>query len=357
MAVPFSHAASSYLDNYNRELNDALKRADGIIAVFGAKGKIKEETSGGSNFRTRIFYGQNPNTAWGTTTGQVSTIASEIKTMASVPQKFIRGSVVLNHIELARASRQGEWSLGDYIKEEKQAALTTYIQKWADALRADAPGGNDPLTLLPTSANVANGILAPQAKASQTATTAGISRTDNDWWRNAYSNTSIDISAEAGRSTLQQLYLETVFGSSVDDEPDFGLTNALVISDLTQGVNTNRRAGYGDEMMAKLRISGIMFENAMLIRDSAAKLNNKVAFINTRDLYIKFLRMDTGLGSVSGGGAKETADQDNGLGGIPVTVLPFQRDIDSFHFVSLHGAVASLVPANLRTHALADNVV
>jgi hypothetical protein len=355
MAVPASHALTSYLDNYDRDLNDALKRADGVIAVFGKKGRIKEETGGGPNFKTRIMYGQNPNTSWGSTTGQVTTAATEAKTMATVPQKFIRGAISLNIVELSRAAKQSEWALGDYVKEEKQLAMETYVQKWADALRADAPGANDPYTLLPTAANVGNGILAPQAKASQTATTAQISRADNDWWRNAYSNTSIDISTEAGRSLLQQLYLETVFGSTKNDEPDFGLTNALVISDLTQFANTNKRGDLADKLMLELGLSGIMFENAMLIRDSATKLNNKVCFLNTRDLYIKFLRMNTqGVGEA---GSTENWDENNEMGSIPVSVFPFQRDIDSFHFVSLHGAVASLVPAQLRTHALADNVV
>lgn len=354
--VPFTHLATSYLDNYDTELNDALRRADGIIAVFGAKGRIREELGGGDNFRTRVMYAGNPNVGFGSPTAQVTTLLIEGKTMASVPQKFIKGSIVLNHVTLARAAKAGEWALGDFIKEEKMITQETYVQAWADALRADAPGANDPLTLLPTAANVANGILAPQAKASQTSTTAGISRGDNAWWRNAYSTASIDISAEAGRSLLQQLYLETVFGSAQTDEPDFGLTNALVISDLTQGVNTNRRAGYGDELMAKLKLSGIMFENAMLIRDSATKMNGKVCFINTKDLYLKFLNMGTnGAGLESG--SKENWNQNNGMGNLPVQVLPFQRDIDSFHFVSLLCAVASLIPAQLRTHALADNVV
>lgn len=355
MAVPFSHAATSYLDNYDTELNDAVKRADGIIAVFGAKGRIKEETSGGDNFRTRILYGTNPNIGFGGIAQEVPTAATEAKTMASVPQKFIRGSIVLNDVTLDRSAKQGDWALGDYIKDEKQAATAGYVQAWADALRQAAPGANDPLSLLPSSGNAANGILSPQASGSQTATTAGISRQDNSWWRNQYSSTSTDISSEAGRSLLQQLYLSCVFGSSKEDEPDFGLTSGLVISDLTQGVNTNRRGGYEEELMAKLKLSGIMFENAMLIRDSSTRLTSTVAFINTRDLYLKFLKATSPSGLNAG--ARENWDQNNGWGNIPVTVMPFQHDINSFHWISLFRATASLVPAQLRTHGLADNVV
>ena len=355
MALPFSHAATSYLDNYDRTLFNAVKRADGVISVFGAKGRIKEETSGGPNFRERVLYGTNPNVGWGTTTGQISTVATEAKTMVSVPQRFIRGSIVLNHVELARARKGGEWALGQYVEEEKMAAQAGYVQAWADALRATAPGANDPMTLLPTAANAANGILAPQAPSAQTATTGGISRAENTWWRNQYSNTSIDISSAAGRSLLQQLYLLTMNGASLDEEPDFGLTNALVISDLTQDVNTNRRAGYGDEMMAKLKISGIMFENAMLIRDSATIMANKVAFLNTNYLFLKFLNL--GVSGVENAGSKENWNQDNNMGMVPIQVLPFQKDIDTPNFVSIFMAVASLVPTGLRNHALADNVV
>ena len=354
MAVPFTHAATSYLDNYDLDLNDALKQQDGVIAVLGAKGRIKEETSGGENFRVRIMYAGNPNVGWAPTTQQVSTLQTVSKTMAQVPQRFIRGAISINTIELARAARGGEWSLCDYMKEEKLAAKGAYVQDWARVLRQDAPTGNEPLTLLPTSANVANGILAPQASASQTATTAGISRADNSWWRNAYSNASIDISSEAGRAALYNLYLQTVFGSAQADEPDFGLTSGAVIADLAAAADTNRRADYADKLMIQFGQRGIMFYNAMLIRDAATKLSNKVCFLNSRDLYIKFLRQ---IGADDFSPSKENWDQNNENGMIPVTVLPFQKDIDSFHIVSLFSSVASLVPAQLRTHALADNVV
>ena len=56
MAVPFTRLASQVLDNYNTELQDALKRQDGIIAVLGASGAIQYETGGGENFPERIPY-------------------------------------------------------------------------------------------------------------------------------------------------------------------------------------------------------------------------------------------------------------------------------------------------------------
>src|SRR3990167_1693935 len=347
MAVPFTQLASTYLDNYDTKLNNALKAADGVIAVLGAKGKIKEEIGGGDTFKTRVMYQGNPNTAFGDPTAPVNTNKSEGITMSSVPQKFIRGAIVIGDVDRDRAARQGEWAIGELINDNMQQAMTAYIQTWAAALRQAAPGGNDPLTLLPSSANVANGILAPQTPASQTATTAGISRGDNSWWRNRYSNTSMDSSTAAGRASLNALYLETVNGSSLEDEPDFGLSSGSIIATLAANIDSNRRADYGDKFMAQLGLRGIMFQNAMLIRDASTILANKVGFINTRDLYLKFLR------GTSPGSKKETWDEDNGLGQIPVNVLPFIHDIDSFHTISLFYAVASLVPAQLRTHALA----
>ena len=351
MAVPFTQLASTYLDNYGTELNDALKRANGVIAVLGAKGKIKEERGGGDNFRTRVMYAGNPNVAFGDPTATVGVQKANGITMASVPQRFIRGSIVIGDVDRDRAVSSGEWAIGNLINDNMRQAETAYVQSWADALLQTTPGANDPLTLLPSAAQAASGILSPQAPASQTATTAGISRGDNSWWRNQYSSTSIDISGEAGRALLHQLYLQTVFGSSETDEPDFGLTTGNVIADIAASIDTNRRADYADKLLAQLGLKGIMFQNAMLIRESSTQMANKVCFLNSRDLYLKFLTPATPNAK------KENWNQNNGLGMIPTSVLPFQHDIDSFHTISLFYAVASLVPAQLRTLALADNVV
>lgn len=356
MAVPFSQLASTFLDNYDTELNNALKAHNGVVAVFGAKGKIKEENGGGPNFRTRILYAGNPNVAWGSQYSQITTLRTEGVTMASVPQRVIRGSIVLNFVDLDRAVRQGEWAIGNLVEDNKMQAMTTYTQQWAEKLLQATPGADDPMTLLPASASAANGILSPQAPSAQTATTAGISRGDNTWWRNQYTNTSIDISAEAGRATLyKSLYQNCVFGSTLEDEPDFGLTSGEVLGDLGAAVDTNRRATYEDVAIANLGIPNIKFYRAALIRESSTRLSDgttsKIALINTRDLYLKFLRPS------GNGGSKESWNQDNGLGSVPVAVMPFANDTDSLNKIALFYATASLVPAQLRTHGLADNVV
>lgn len=354
MAVPFTQDQSTFLDNYGTRLNNAIKRADGIIKVLFAKKAVEEETSGGTNFRERVMYNVNQNIAWRGATTQIPTLEDDAITMASVPQKVISGTIVLNKVRLDRAKKNGEWAIGQLVEDCKMVAETGYVQAWADALRADAPGANDPYTLLPSSnANSANGILAPTAPASQTATTAGISRADNSWWRNQYTNTSIDISAESGRATLRgTLYSACSFGAGMQDEPDFGVTSSAILGDLSSAVDSNRRGSYEDKFLAQLGLRGIIFDNAVLIRDTATKFANRIALINTRDLKIKYLSAD-GMNKVE----KQTWDQENDLGGVPIQMGQWVEDIDSLNWVAKFYAVASLVPCQLRTHGLADNVV
>ena len=350
----FTQLASTYLDNYQTRLNNAVKRADGVTKVLFAKGAVEEETGGGEFFLERVMYGVNPNVAWRGKNDQIDTLPNEGVTMARVQQRIIDGTIVLNRVDRDRAISSGDWAIGKLVEDAMMMAQNGYVQTWADSLRADSAAANDPFTLLPSSnANSANGILAPIAPASQTATTAGISRLEFSWWRNQYTTTSIDISTEAGRASLHSLaYLPCVFGgASLEDEPDFGLASGTIIADLSAAIDTTRRGGYDDKFLGQLGLRGVVFQNASLIRDAATKLNNKVAFINTRYLKLKFLR------PASGNFQRENWNQDNGMGEIPVSVSSFERDRDSLNDIAIFYAVASLVPLGLRNHGLADNVI
>lgn len=353
MAVPFTRLASQVLDNYNLKLNDALKRQDGIIAVLGATGAIQYETGGGPDFRERIMYGENTNVGWITKSQQITTVDDEGITMASVPQRQIAGAIVINQVERDQVANGSKWALGDLLKEKMKQFQSTWVRLHHDALLVAIPSATQPFTLLPSATSgTINGILSPVAPASAAGTTAGISRADNDWWRNQFTNTSIDISTEAGRAQLYALlYQLCVFGASLEDEPNFGVCAGFILGDLGAAIDTNRRADYEDNKLFKLGFRGIMFHNAMLIRDSSTRLANSIALINTRDLVIKCLR------SQGGSYDKELADENNNLGTIPVNMGKFQRDIDSLNDVALGYSVCSLVPKMLRTHGLANNVV
>lgn len=346
MAVPFTRLASQVLNSHNLKLHDALKSHNGIIAVLGDKGNIQFESGGGPNFRERILYGQNSNIGFRDKNAQIPTTDDDGITMASVPQRVISGSIVINRVEAAQV--QGKWAIGSLLEDKKKQASTTWVQVWAEKLLQATPGASDPYTILPSATSgTVNGILQAAVPASQSGVTAGIERGDNSFWRNQYSNTSMDISAESGDATLyEELYAQCIFGSSKQDEPDFGLTDAKTIGDLGGRGNTNKRGVLSDMRILKLGFTNVMYYNAALIRESSTRMANKLAFLNTRDLKIKVLR-EPGISMES---------QDNGLGSIPAIVDPFQKDIDSLNRVALLHIVAGLVPSLLRTHGLADNI-
>lgn len=346
MAVPYTRLASQVLDAHNLKLHDALKVANGVIAVLGSKGRIKMNDGGGPNFKERILYGLNSNVGFMAKNQQIGTVDDEGITMASVPQRVIGGSIVINKVEQAQV--RGKWALGNLMNEKKMQAQTTYVQKWAEALLQATPGDNDPYTLLPsaTSGNV-NGILQAADYASQAGTTAGIDRTANTWWRNVYYNTSIDISSEGGDAALyQNVYIKTVHGASLAEEPDFGLCDEKTLGDLGAAADAKRRGSLEDQSMSKLGFRNLVFYRATLIREASTRMDNKIAFLNTRDLALHVLRVPGMTGW----------DQNNNLGSVPVVMGKFQEDIDSLNVVGLFYAVAGLVPSQLRTHGLADNI-
>jgi len=346
MGVPFTRLASQVLDAQNLKLHDQLKRKDGVIAVLGARERITMVEGGGTNFSERLLYGQNTNIGFRGKNAEIPTADDEGLTRALVPQKTISGSIVINRVELSQV--QGRWALGNLFSDKKKQANTSWVQVWADTLRQAIPGANDPYTLLPSgTSGTINGILSPAAYASQAGSTAGISRADNTWWRNGYTNTAIDISSEGGDALLFQLLYDPItYGAGLDEEPDFGLTNSKAFGDLGASASTKRRGSLTDQQITKLGFRNIMYYNAAIIRDSSTRFSGKIALLNTRSLAIKVLR-EAGMKAV---------DQDNALGSVPVVVDPFQQDINSLNKVSLMHVTAGLVPMSLREQGLADNV-
>src|SRR3990167_7379703 len=144
MAVPFTRLASQVLDNYNTELQDALKRQDGMIAVLGASGAIQYETGGGENFRERILYGENSNISFQSKNAQIGTVDDNGITMASVPQRVIAGSIVINQVERDQVAEGSKWAIGNLMKDKMQQFQSTWVRKHADVLRQAVPGANDP---------------------------------------------------------------------------------------------------------------------------------------------------------------------------------------------------------------------
>lgn len=348
MAVPFTQFASSVLDNYDTRLHDSLKAANGVIAVFGSRGRIQVEVGGGPDFRGRVLYGANSNGGFRGKNAEIPTAEPEGITMWSVPQRVYSTSIVINQVD--RDQIRGKWALGNLLEDRMRQAETEYVQDWATILLQATPGANDPFTLLPSgTSGTIDGILSPVAPGSAAGTTAGISRADNSWWRNQYTNTSIDMSGEAGDSSLyQNAYSPCIFGNSKADEPDFGLTSFPIFGVIGADASSKRRGTLEDQGVSKLGFRNLVYYNATLIQEASTRIASKIAFINTNYAAIKVLQPS--------GGRLKQMDQNNNLGSIPLVMREFQRDIKTLNDVATGYIVAALVPLLLRPHGLADNV-
>ena len=358
MAVPFTRLVSEAIDNYgDQELYDNLARYDGIVAYLGTRGSIVYEVGGQPNFRERILYGQNTNTAFRGKNQQISTVDDDGITMSSTPQAIIDGAIVVNQVELDQVAGNSQLGAG-LIKDKLAQFNSTYIQVIADAFRQATPGANDPYTLLPGSnSGTVNGILIARTPAQQNtdgATTAGIARAGNPWWQNQYSNTSYDLTSTAGRRGLYlDVYAPCVRGASKMFEPDFGVAATVIQASLGAAADNNRRGTYEDTAMMHLGYDNIMFYNAAIIRDSSTRFLNgtagKIAFLSSRALKLKVLR---GQGKVK----QEMLDQKNNLKSLPINWKhEMQSDIDSLNYVTVGYCVMNIVPKSLQDLGLADN--
>ena len=370
MAVPFTRLASEAIENYgSKKAYDNLRRADAIVAALAGGGGIKfakagevQMATGGTAFRQRTLYGQNSNVAHRGRSATIETNDDEGYTMSEVPIRVLDGSIVFNQVELDMV--QGNPAISEGLVEDKiDQFASTWVQVGADALRQGTPGANDPFTLLPdANTGTVNGILidrTPAQQATDAATTAGISRGDNSWWRNQYSNTSYDLTTQAGRRGLDlDVYWPCVRGLGEGFDPNVGVCARVIIASLGSGVDTNRRTDYQDASgKAYIGVDTIVLKSATLYPDSSTRFLNgtagKIALINTRGLMLKVLKG-------SGTTVKDMLDQRNNLGGLPIYwkqggAKQFENDIDSLKWVKIGYVSYNLMPLSLQDHGLADN--
>lgn len=370
MAVPFDRITSEALENYgNKKAFDNLAQKDGIVRAFGLSGdgiklasneELEIVTGGQSNFVERTLYGQNTNIAHRSKTQEINITDDEGYTLIKVPQRIVDGAIVYNQIE--RDQVAGEWAIAPGLLEDKFDQYNdSWVQVIATALRQATPGALDPFTLLPSgTTGTVNGILIARTPAQQgtdAATTAGISRGDNSWWRNQYSNTSYDLTSTAGmRGLYNDVYANCMRGIGVGWEPNIGVCGNVAIASFGAAKSNNSRGTYQDAKSQKTQFGAdnIMFYNAQLVPDSSTRFVNKVALINTRALKIKVLKGQ-------GNSLKGMMTENNGMGSLPIFWKEggegsFVNDPKTLLWIKLGYLVYNLVPRSLQDHGLADNI-
>ena len=372
MAVPYDRITSEALENFgNKKAYDNLAAKDGIVRAFGMGGGIKLAqsneleivTGGQSNFVERTMYGQNTNIAHRSKSTEVAVTDDEGYTLIKVPMRLLDGAIVYNQQE--RDSVAGNWAIAEGLLPDKFDQFnTSWVQVIATALRQAVPGALDPFTLLPSgTTGTVNGILiarTPAQQATDAASTAGISRGDNSWWRNQYSNTSYALQTVAGQAALySDVYAACQRGMGVGWEPNIGICGNVVLGSLGATITNNSRASYQDTVSQKSQLGrdSIMFYKAMIVSDSSTRFVNgsasKLALINTAGLKLKVLKGQ-------GNSLKGMMTEDNGMGSLPVFWKEggegsFVNDPKTLLWIKLGYLVYNLCPLSLQDHGLADN--
>lgn len=321
------------LDRYSAKISNELARNDGVIGVLGAKGRIKV-VDGGERAIETLDVSENSNFAFRSAYSDVPTNRQDSRRQAKYAWATIDGSVVLNDVEAAMNS--GSSKIYDLMEAEVNNAYVTMKRQIADALRAATPGDTDPESVL--------SIVEDNDQASQTGSPGGIDKSTSTYWRNQYSNTSMDLSASTGWESLLAFYLQSCSkGTGLDDQPDFGLTNGTLFAALAAGAgDANRRYLGADQDMLKLGFSNIKIMNASVICDVSVA-SGDVYFLNTKYLGIQVLRTP----SIKTIGTNPQT--------LPISVRPFMTDPKSLHSVALMYSTFALTCASCQRQGIASN--
>lgn len=298
------------LDRYSPNIANELARNDGIITVFGMRNRIKMIT--GQRAIETLDKSENSNFAARSHLSDVPTARQDSRTQAKYAWATVSGAVTINDIEAAMNA--GPEQIYPLMAAEVENAKNTIIRLIADQLRKATPTSVDPESI--------RTLIEDNAKASQTGSPGGISRSTNPFWRNEYNNTTMDISSNGGYGLLLGFMLQDVAkGSGLIDKPDFGLTTGTLFADLGSGNgDANRR--FSDEKLLKLGFSNIVVDTATIISDPQMP-TGKIYLCNTNFMNLKVLKTPH---QKSVGVSPQT---------MPVSNRPFMTDPKSFHSIGL----------------------
>ena len=314
MGVPFTQRATEALFIHSKEITDLISENIALVAVLGAKGRIKVIT-GGLGWKERVFYGTDPNAGHRSRYTQIPTGRLENKTMAQYDPAFFSTSIVINDVD--RDEAKGEAALGNMVEESWEVAKSYAVKKIGTDLWASSKAsGNHPIPLP---------ILIPATdEASQTGTTrGGIDSAANDWWRTRHYGTTIaDLGAAAGLKKIQEYYNKCSRSSSKVSQPDFGITTSPLFARFTS-TNDGQRRWMKDDDIAKLGFEAVKYNNMSVLWDTQCTAK-AFYFLQSRSLKIKCLKQPY---------MQNVAVNQKQLS-LPFVIKPFINDIDTPNAVS-----------------------
>lgn len=319
------------LDRYSPQISNELARNDGIIGVFGARGAIKM-ADGGERAIETLDKSENTNFGFRSHYATIPTNRQDTRTQAKYAWATISGSVAISDIE--KAMNGGEAKIYNLVEAEINNAKNTIVRQVADALRESSPGASNPESLYT--------IIQDNAGTSQTGSTGEISRTGNSWWRNAYSNTSMDLSGTGWESLMAFMIQDVAKGTSKKDQPDFALTTGTLFAALSYQGDTNRRYLGSDPDVMKLGFSNIVVNGATVIADPSIT-SGDLYLINTNHMFIQCLRTPN---------MKDIGDRPQT---ISISVRPFETAYNSLHTASVMYTTFALTCSSLQRQGIATN--
>lgn len=322
--------ASFVFQRADRIISNDIKRNEGVIAVFGARKRIRFQ-DGGDQIRLRREMAENANVAFRGPTAQIDTALPSNWETAAWNFAHLTGSAVVNEIE--QDMNQSEFQISSLVEGVLDNLKNTIVRQVAGGFREASPGANNPESLLT--------MLPATAPASQTGTFGGITRSNATGWVSQFNSTAADLTAVAGINTLTTFIIgDLTFGAGVSEQPDFGLCDRVPFSSL-MAFATNQMRYNTDEKTAQLGFPNVKFLNATLIVDpqlTALGITGTIFFLNTNYCFIKVLR---------GPSMKTIGEEPDTL---PVTIKTWLDDLDSFNKVALARVSYNLVTNSLRRH-------
>ena len=317
------------LDRYSPQISNEIARNDGVITVFAKNGRII--VSGGERAIETLDTSENPNFGFRSRYTDVPIARADTRQQAKFAWATIDGAVTINDVD--KMMNMGEAQIYSLVAADVNNAKNTMVRQVADALRASSPGASDPESVLST--------IQDAAKGSQTGSLGELSRTSNSFWRNEYSNTSMDLSGANLEVLIAFIIQEVSKGTAKIDKPNFGLLNGTLYAALAYQAHQYKRWGE-DATLAKMGFDNIIVEGVTMIADPSITAGD-LYLINTNHMKIQCLK------------SPNAQNIGEALQSIPVTVNAFQRAINSLHSVSLMHSTFALTCSSLQRQGIATN--